>query len=145
MKKFLIPTSVFAVIIVILVIVFSINRNNTSQTNTISNTTFTESPTPTSTKNNTVFVDGIYHGSAIEEPYGIIQVDVLIKNKNISDISVIQTPTEGNSKFISDQAEPMLKSEVISSQSSNVDIITGATSTSEAYIQSVKSALSKAI
>jgi uncharacterized protein with FMN-binding domain len=48
------------------------------------------------------------------------------------------------SRSINRQALPLLQSEVISAQGTRVNIISGATLTSKAYLRSLKSALSKA-
>jgi uncharacterized protein with FMN-binding domain len=45
---------------------------------------------------------------------------------------------------INEEADPQLISEAIQAQSANVDIVTGATDTSEAFIQSLTDALSQA-
>lgn len=46
--------------------------------------------------------------------------------------------------MINNQAMPMLRSEAIQAQSANVDTVSGATMTSEAFIQSLQSALDQA-
>jgi uncharacterized protein with FMN-binding domain len=46
--------------------------------------------------------------------------------------------------MINDYADPQLTSEAIAAQSANVDAITGATDTSQAFIQSLSDALSQA-
>ena len=45
---------------------------------------------------------------------------------------------------INQAAMPQLKQEAIQAQSSNVDVISGATQTSQAFVQSLASALSQA-
>ena len=50
----------------------------------------------------------------------------------------------GTSIAINSQALPMLRNEVIAAQSANVDIISGATLSSDAFIRSLNGALSKA-
>src|SRR5258708_24173703 len=46
--------------------------------------------------------------------------------------------------MINNYADPQLTSETIAAQSANVDIVTGATDTSQAFIQSLSDALSQA-
>jgi uncharacterized protein with FMN-binding domain len=48
------------------------------------------------------------------------------------------------SQFISAQAEPLLRSEALSAQSARIDIVSGATYTSEGYAQSLQAALDRA-
>ncbi|HEY4384430.1 MAG TPA: FMN-binding protein [Ktedonobacteraceae bacterium] len=46
--------------------------------------------------------------------------------------------------MINNYADPQLTSEAIQAQSANVDIVSGATDSSEAFIQSLNSALAQA-
>ena len=54
------------------------------------------------------------------------------------------TDDGGRSVQISRQAAPMLRSEVLSAQSANVNSISGATYTSEGYLTSLQAALDSA-
>jgi uncharacterized protein with FMN-binding domain len=45
---------------------------------------------------------------------------------------------------ISQQAEPLLRNEALQAQSANVDLLSGATYTSEGYARSLQGALDKA-
>jgi uncharacterized protein with FMN-binding domain len=92
------------------------------------------------------YKDGIYTGSAIDAFYGYVQVRVTVNNGQISDVAFLQYPNDRqNSMMINMYAMPILKQEVIQSQSTNVDIVSGATATCQAFIKSLDSALSKAI
>ncbi len=89
--------------------------------------------------------DGSYTGQAVDVHFGIVQVKATISGGKISDISFLSMPSEANRSYrLSAIAEPILKSETISAQSANVDIVSGATSTSEGYVQSLQTALSQA-
>jgi uncharacterized protein with FMN-binding domain len=91
------------------------------------------------------YKDGTYTGSVSDAFYGNVQVQVAIKSGKISSINFLQYPSQHpTSQSINQQAIPYLKQETIQAQSSNVNIITGATYTSQAYIQSLASALSQA-
>ena len=48
------------------------------------------------------------------------------------------------SQFISQQAGPLLQQEALQAQSAQIDIVSGATYTSESYAQSLQSALDRA-
>ena len=48
------------------------------------------------------------------------------------------------SQYISEQAAPYLHDEVLQAQSAHIDVVSGATYTSESYMQSLQSALDKA-
>jgi uncharacterized protein with FMN-binding domain len=83
-------------------------------------------------------------GPAISYFYGTAQVQVTLVNGRITDVVALQLPTEGRSGGISQAVEPMLRSEVLSAQSAQIDLISGATYTSEAYATSLQGALDQA-
>ena len=77
--------------------------------------------------------------------FGDVQVRVVVTNGHISDVQAIQLPFDrAQSAYISQVAGPMLRSEVLQAQSAQIDIVSGATYTSESYAQSVESALQQA-
>lgn len=80
-------------------------------------------------------------GPAISYFYGTAQVQVTLVNGTITDLVALQLPTNGRSGRISQQVEPMLRSEVLAAQSAQIDLISGATYTSQAYAQSLQGAL----
>jgi uncharacterized protein with FMN-binding domain len=68
----------------------------------------------------------------------------VISGGRITDVQPVQMPFDRTrSAYISQVAGPMLRSEVLQAQSAQIDIISGATYTSESYAQSVESALQK--
>ena len=87
---------------------------------------------------------GTYPGDAVQEPFGVIQVQATLANGKLTAVTVVQMPTRGRSGFISADAAPILQSEAISAQSANIDSVSGATYTSQAYAQSLQSALDRA-
>ena len=92
-----------------------------------------------------LYKDGSYTGSVADAHWGNIQVKAVIQNGKITDVQFLQYPNERNrSVMINNYADPQLTSEAIQAQSANVDIVTGATDTSEAFIQSLSDALSQA-
>ena len=103
------------------------------------------SATVTPAAANCHFHDGEYTGGVFDAYYGDVQVKVVVESGCVASIDVVQYPNDRRtSRRINDQALPMLQSEVIRAQSGKVDIITGATLTSRAYIRSLKDALSQA-
>jgi uncharacterized protein with FMN-binding domain len=89
--------------------------------------------------------DGAYAGTSVDAYYGIVQVQANIQNGRLASVEVLQYPADRRtSRRINDEALPMLESEVISAQSARVDIISGATLTSRAYLRSLNSALGQA-
>jgi uncharacterized protein with FMN-binding domain len=92
-----------------------------------------------------MYKDGTYNGSVADAYYGNVQVSIIISGGKLTDIKILQSPdTHQTSVIINQQATPYLKQEAIQSQSSNVQIISGATFTSQAFQQSLQVALSQA-
>ena len=91
------------------------------------------------------YVDGNYTGPSVDAYYGLVQIQAFIKGGRLSGIRVLQYPSHRQTSVaINHRALPMLRSEVITAQSAQVDIVSGATLTSEAFIQSLGGALSQA-
>ncbi|SEH61977.1 MULTISPECIES: FMN-binding protein [unclassified Leifsonia] len=83
-------------------------------------------------------------GSAIDTRYGAVQVKLTFTGGTITAVDTVQAPDgNGRDQEINQQALPILQQEVLSSQSANIDTVSGATYTSEGYIQSVQSAIDK--
>lgn len=99
--------------------------------------TATDTPQPTASTQT-------FTGPAINYFYGTAQVQVTMANGKITSVVALQLPSEGQSAWISQQVEPMLRSEVLSAQSAQINLISGATYTSQAYIQSLQGALDQA-
>jgi uncharacterized protein with FMN-binding domain len=88
---------------------------------------------------------GTYTGANEQTRFGDVQVEITVSNGTITDVkTVVLTGNEGRSDQINSQAAPILRSEVLSSQSANVASVSGATYTSDAYLASLQSALDKA-
>ncbi len=84
-------------------------------------------------------------GKVANAYYGNLQVKVVIQNGRIVDIQFVDYPHDRRrSQMINDQVMPWLHDEAISVQNAQVDVISGATLTSQAFIQSVQSALDTA-
>ncbi|MFI5258214.1 MAG: FMN-binding protein [Candidatus Limnocylindrales bacterium] len=84
-------------------------------------------------------------GDAVQTPFGTVQVQVTIQSGTITDVQALQLPTGGgHTQEVSAYAGPQLRNEALQAQSAQIDTISGATYTSEGYIQSLQSALSQA-
>jgi uncharacterized protein with FMN-binding domain len=89
-------------------------------------------------------VSGTATGDAVATQYGNAQVRVTVKDGEIVKIQPLQL--QGNdprSVQISSSAEPILQQEALTTQSADVDAVSGATFTSASYTQSLQSALDK--
>jgi uncharacterized protein with FMN-binding domain len=92
-----------------------------------------------------VYKDGRYNGDAYDALYGKLQVDVLIDHGKIADIGFPQYPHDRTVSVQTNMSVmPKLKQEAIRVQSAQVQVVTGATDSSLAFIRSLTSALAKA-
>jgi uncharacterized protein with FMN-binding domain len=81
-------------------------------------------------------------GSTIQTPFGNVQVQVTLQNGKITDVQALQMPSDQRRDVqIAQYAAPVLRSEALAANSAQIDTISGATYTSEGYIQSLQSAL----
>ena len=91
------------------------------------------------------YVDGTYTGSAADAYYGTVQVQVTVSGGKMTDVTFLQHPGgRSTSVYINSQAMPILTSEAIAAQNSQVDSVSGASDTSAAFKESLASALSQA-
>ena len=108
----------------------------------------TPSPTASPTSGTTTtssLKDGTFTGTTEQTPFGNVQVAVVISGGKISDVKALQlTDQGGRSVQISNYAAPILRKEVLASQSANVSNVGGATYTTDGYLSSVQSALDQA-
>jgi uncharacterized protein with FMN-binding domain len=76
--------------------------------------------------------------------YGVLSVKVTLQGHRIVDVSVANLQTaEQYSQSIAQQVIPVLRQEVLAAQGVRVNAISGATYTTEAYLYSVQSALTR--
>ena len=104
--------------------------------------TSTPTPTPNPSGN---YRDGSYVGQVADAQWGLLQVKAVVSNGQIADVQFLQYPSDrSRSVRINSVADPILRTEAIQAQSAQVDIVSGATDSSEAFIQSLSTALSQA-
>lgn len=105
----------------------------------------TPAPAPVPVKPKGQYVDGTYTGSAADAYYGLVQVQAVIQGGRLVGVNFLQYPNDRNtSRQINSQAMPWLKQEAIAAQSARVSGVSGASDTSQAFIESLGSALAKA-
>ncbi|HTE48936.1 MAG TPA: FMN-binding protein, partial [Candidatus Paceibacterota bacterium] len=81
------------------------------------------------------YADGVYTGNPADAYYGIIQVKATINNGALADVQFLRHPNDrGTSIRINNYAMPILRQEAIRAQNANVDIISGATDSSQAFV-----------
>lgn len=91
------------------------------------------------------FKDGTYTGSVADAIFGALQVKITVQGGALTDITFPQYPNDsGHTREVSNSSLPILRQEAISAQSANVHVVSGATQTSDAFKESLASALSQA-
>ena len=84
-------------------------------------------------------------GDDVPNQFGDVQVQVTFSNGTITDVKALQLPFDRRrSAEISQYVEPYLRSEALQAQSAQIDLISGATYTSDSYAHSLQSAIDKA-
>jgi uncharacterized protein with FMN-binding domain len=106
-------------------------------------TTATTATAPS--KASTSTYTGAVTGAAADTRWGPVQVRVTVASGKITAVDVVAQPDgNGRDREINAQAVPELVSETLQAQSAQVDMVSGATYTSEGYVQSLQSALDQA-
>jgi uncharacterized protein with FMN-binding domain len=92
--------------------------------------------------------NGQYTGQDITTPYGDVQVQITVSNGRVTDVQAPLLPNDRTrSVEINQAAGPILHDEALkaaSAQPAQIDTVSGATYTSEAYVQSLQSAIDSA-
>jgi uncharacterized protein with FMN-binding domain len=84
-------------------------------------------------------------GQTVQTRYGPVQVVIVETAGQLTNITAIQLPRDNShSREIAATAVPILRSEALRSNSARIDIVSGATYTSDGYAQSLQSALDNA-
>jgi uncharacterized protein with FMN-binding domain len=84
-------------------------------------------------------------GNAASTRWGPVQVQLTVQGGTITDVSVVEYPNNnGKDQQINARALPVLVQETLKAQSAGIDMVSGATVTSDGYVESLQSALDKA-
>ncbi|CAN5152925.1 FMN-binding protein [soil metagenome] len=88
---------------------------------------------------------GSFTGASENTRYGSVQVKIVVAGGKITDVVPVHlTDRGGRSVQLSNRAAPILRAEVLKSQSAKVASVGGATYTTDAYLLSLQSALDQA-
>lgn len=112
------------------------------------------SPTPTPVKSTppapapapvpvTKKVSGTFTGNVVNVNYGNVQVQITVVNGKITDAQALQAPS-GRSDRYTQYALPILRSQTLAAQGSNIQGASGASYTSYGWYTSLQAALAKA-
>ncbi|MDE2385523.1 MAG: FMN-binding protein [Alphaproteobacteria bacterium] len=92
-----------------------------------------------------VLHDGTFDGGTYDAYFGPVQVEITVAGGKVVDSQAKVFPDHRRTSVaINRQALPYLKQEVVQAQSARINIISGATLTSRAYIKSLADALGQA-
>ena len=86
-----------------------------------------------------------YTGPVAQTRWGPVQVKISVQDGRLTKVTILQHPS-GNSRDaeINNYALPILINETVTAQSANIDMVSGATVTSDGYVQSLQAALDQA-
>jgi uncharacterized protein with FMN-binding domain len=83
-------------------------------------------------------------GQVVQTPFGTVQVRVAADGRNILNVSAVRLPGDTSySAYLSATAGPLLRREALAAQSARIDVVSGATYTSDGYAQSLQAALDR--
>ena len=84
-------------------------------------------------------------GSVAQTQWGPVQVQLTVAAGKITKVALLQYPNgNGKDQEINDYALPILTQETVDAQSASIDMVSGATVTSNGYLESLQSALDSA-
>ncbi len=102
-------------------------------------------PAGSSSGSQASYRDGTYTGPQVDAFYGLVQVQAVVQNGKLENVQFLEYPNDRRTSVqINSIAIPYLQQEAVQADSANVDIISGATLTSEGFIMSLQSALASA-
>ncbi|MFG2628984.1 FMN-binding protein [Streptomyces sp. NPDC048473] len=87
---------------------------------------------------------GTFTGDPVDTQYGTVQVAATLVRGELTAVRVLQAPNEnGRDQQLAAYALPRLTQEALGAQSAHIDSVSGASYTSQGYMQSLQSALDK--
>lgn len=100
------------------------------------------SPGAASDSSSAGFADGTYTGAPTNTRFGAVQVQITVAGGMITAVEVPEYPSSNpRDRQINERALPLLISETTAAQSADIDMVSGATYTSEGYLESLQSAI----
>ena len=88
---------------------------------------------------------GTVTGDSVATRWGPVQVAVSVSGGKVTDVQVVDYPSENpRDAEINSYALPILVQETIDAQSADIDMVSGATVTSDGYVRSLQSAQERA-
>ena len=105
----------------------------------------TSSPSAAGSSSSSTATSTTFTGASTTTRWGPVQVEITVANGTITDVSVVDYPNNnGKDQQINARALPVLVQETLKAQSAKIDMVSGATVTSDGYVTSLQSALDQA-
>jgi len=87
---------------------------------------------------------GTFTGDSVQTRWGSVQVAITVENGTITKSEAVAYPQDNpRDAEINNYALPILAQEVVQAQSAQIDAVSGATVTSDGYLQSLQSAIDR--
>jgi uncharacterized protein with FMN-binding domain len=103
------------------------------------------SPSPSAPSTGSSSGTKTYTGSVAQTRWGPVQVSITVTDGRITDVAVPVYPNNnGRDQEINAYALPALRQETLDAQNAQIDTVSGATVTSDGYLQSLQAALDAA-
>jgi uncharacterized protein with FMN-binding domain len=84
-------------------------------------------------------------GRTLTTPFSVVSVRVTLTGRELTRVETVALGgADARTKAINDRAEPILREAALEAGSAEIDVVTGATYTSEGYIDSLQSAIERA-
>jgi uncharacterized protein with FMN-binding domain len=81
-------------------------------------------------------------GPVITTPFSVIQVEATVRRGRLVDVRTVSLTGDGpHTNALNARAEPILRREALRAGSAKVDVVSGATYTSESWIESLRAAI----
>jgi uncharacterized protein with FMN-binding domain len=114
----------------------STSQSRSSSNSSGSSTSRHSSPAPSS---------AAYTGGVADTQWGPVQVQITVRGGKVTASRAVQYPQNNDRDFmINSYALPILDQEVVQQQTAAIDTVSGATVTSDGYLQSLQSAIDQA-
>jgi uncharacterized protein with FMN-binding domain len=110
-----------------------------------STSTSDSSSSPPDGSGSTTGTSSTVAGNLIQTRWGPVQVQLTVADGGITAVDMLAYPSENPKDIeINSRALPILIQETLDAQNAQIDMVSGATITSEGYLQSLQSALDQA-
>jgi uncharacterized protein with FMN-binding domain len=81
-------------------------------------------------------------GPVLSTPFSVIQVRATLTNGRLTGVETVALSGDGpHTEALNARAEPILRAEALKAGSADIDVVSGATSTSESWIASLRAAI----